>query len=300
MRVILAALLTLSLVACQDAAPAGTTDASAGDVALKSIHSTRLYVFDTITFTREKPLGVAPGFDLDGRVSDEKDKLSCGKVDFVSPEGVKGIDNQFARLVPLIEASGLGAFEGLLQTTIKDGGLLLMLQVQGIDDIHKDPEVHLSIRAGQGTPLLGTDGLLLSGQTFHRSGKSPETDAGAAQIDSDILTAGPFDVQLPVVVFGKNYVLELRKARIRARITPDGGLSDGILGGGITLTSIAAIAEQAAQDQPSLLDMIHGVIGDNGDLAVAADGTCGQISAALKFSAVSAFLFEDVTATATK
>lgn len=300
MRVILAALFAIALLGCQDAAPSSSADASTADAVLKPLHSTRLYVFDSITFAREKPVGVAPGFDLDGRISDEKDKLSCGKVDFVSPEGVKGIDNQFARLVPLIEASGLGAFEGLLQTTIKDGGLLLMLQVQGIDDIHNDSEVHVSIRAGQGTPLLGTDGLLLSGQTFHRSTKSPETDAGSAQIEKDILSAGPFDVQLPVVVFGKNYILELRKARIRAKITPDGGLSEGILGGGITLTSIDAIAETAAQDQPSLMDMIHGVIGDNGDLAVAADGVCSQISAALKFSAVSAFLFEDVTATATK
>ena len=43
---------------------------------------------------------VTIGLDLDGRVSDRQDVVSCRQADFVDADGNSGIDNQFARLLP--------------------------------------------------------------------------------------------------------------------------------------------------------------------------------------------------------
>ena len=251
---------------------------------------------DTMGFTRQKPLGVAPGFDLDGRISPPAEVETCGKGDLVSPEGVPGIDNHFARLVPLVEASGIGALEGLIQSTINGGGIMLLLQLDGVDDPVQDATVVLRVREGKGVPLLGTNGLLLAGQTFGVHGDSPEVAAAARIVDGRVL-AGPFDLKLPLVVFGVRYDLDLRGVHVRARLAADGGLVEGVLGAGVTMASIVEIAKKGAVDQPNLIELVGNVVGGQGDLARdAASGECAQMSATLAFTGVGAYLFDDKTA----
>jgi len=134
-----------------------------------------LMVVDVINFTREDPVGVAPGFDLDAKVSEEGDEGSCGHGDFMSPEGESGIDNQLALLTPLFDQVGIGAIEGFVQAAVESGGLLIMWQVDGIDDPVNDDDITVTLRFGTGAPLLGTDGLLLSGQSFHLNAETPDT-----------------------------------------------------------------------------------------------------------------------------
>ncbi len=254
-----------------------------------------LTVIDTMGFTRQKPIGVAPGFDLDGKISGTDDVSTCKKGDLRSPEGEQGIDNEFAKLVPLVEASGIGALEGLIQSTINDGGIMLMLQLDGLDDPIDDAEVTLRVRAGAGVPLLGTDGLLLAGQTFAKHDDSPEV-AAAATVAGGVMNAGPFDLKLPLVVFGVRYDLDLRGVRVRARLTPDGGMVDGIFGGGLTMASILDIAQKGAADQKNLVELVMGVVGGAGDLAPdPVTGECTQMSAVLQFTGVNAYLFDDTT-----
>ncbi|MEY3013408.1 MAG: hypothetical protein RIT45_2143 [Pseudomonadota bacterium] len=254
-----------------------------------------LTVIDTMGFTRQKPIGVAPGFDLDGKISDTDDASTCGKGDLRSPDGEQGIDNEFAKLVPLVEASGIGALEGLIQSTINDGGIMLMLQLDGLDDPVDDAEVTLRVRAGAGVPLLGTDGLLLAGQTFSKHTDSPEV-ATAATVQGGVMNAGPFDLKLPLVVFGVRYDLDLRSVRVRARLTASGGMAEGIFGGGLTMASILDIAQKGAADQKNLVELVMGVLGGAGDLAPDPEtGECTQLSAVLQFTGVNAYLFDDTT-----
>jgi hypothetical protein len=150
---------------------------------------TLLAAVNTLGFTRSESPGVAPGFNLDDRVSDTSDVRTCRKPDFTSPEGEPGIDNQLATLVPLFEVVGIGAVEGLVQNSIKEGGLLIMLEAGDVNDRVDDPEITLQLRLGQGTPLLGTDGLLLSGQTFHAhegaESSEGEVESGVEGEDED-------------------------------------------------------------------------------------------------------------------
>ena len=268
-----------------DAGP--TTDTAAAP----QVVTRRLYVFDTVTFTRVQKDGKARGFDVDGKVTPDGDAATCGKSDFTAPDGQPGIDNQFALLVPVIEKSGLQAFEGLLQASIDNGGVLLMLQVDGLDSFVDDADVKVTLRAGQGMPLLGTDKKLLSGQTFHLRADSPEKVAAPAAVKGGQLDAGPFDVDVPVSVFGNLYVLEVRAARVRARLVDERRIEAGLFGGGITFSSIQKIALTGAKDQPSIIEMVTTLVDGMGDLAPDAKGNCTQISAALAFSGVSAFLY---------
>src|SRR5688572_16556007 len=93
-RALTSALLLASTAAC-------SADPSEG------IKSTA--VLQKLALGREEPEGIAPGFNLDGVNSDERDSRSCAKDDFVDADGNVGVDNQLARLLPLIDLAGEGA-----------------------------------------------------------------------------------------------------------------------------------------------------------------------------------------------
>ena len=288
------ALLLLGLLACDGGTPAAAAADAKQDVsqevAVKPI-TNRLFVLDTIKFARQNPKGVVVGWNLDNKVSDETDTASCGKKDFVSPDGVPGIDNQFSILVPIIESSGIAAFESLLQASVESGGVLLMVELDGLDHLSNDDQVEVRIRAGQGQPLLGTDGKVLTGQTFHLNKRDPATVCGKGPLKAGVVDFGPFDIDLPLQIFGKEYILEMRSCHVRFRILDDQRIDAGIIGGGATLSSIAKIAKTAAEDQGNIDDIVQALTGGMGDLARDATGTCTQMSAALTFSGVSAFFY---------
>ncbi len=290
----------LALGGCESSSvKAADAGSSADDVsaAVKSTH--KIYVFDTIGFTRLDKDGRAPGFDLDNKVSDGSDDSTCDQSDFLAPDGTPGIDNQFATLVPLIEATGISAVEKLLQASIESGGILLLFELDGLDDLVNDPDVHLRVRAAFGAPLLGTDGKLLTDQTFHVSPRDPHVDAGKAVVKDGWLESTPFDLDLPVQVFGKDYTLEARGTHVRFHIVDSERIDQGILGAGITISSVLAIAKKGAEDQGDILPIVTSLVSGKGDLAKnATTGECDQMSAALQFTGVAAFFFPaDVTGT---
>ncbi len=231
------------------------------------------------------------GLDLDGKVSDESDETTCGKLDQISPEGVEGIDNQLSTVIPLFEFVGLGAFETLVQRAIDEGGLLILFQLDGIDDLVNDPEVTMTLRLGSGVPLLGTDGRLLAGQTYSLHPESPE-QAFDVRIEDGVMVASGVDTRIPIVVFGVLYELTFEKAEFRVPITPDGVISGGMMAGQVPLSDLIGIAAKANNNDDSILESVQAVLAGVTDLGYE-DGQCTRLSAAIQFGAVSAFLFED-------
>ena len=102
-----AALAAVATVApsCDNDIP--VTAGEQGSMAEEESHR-RLTVIDVINFTREDPVGVAPGFDLDDKVSVSGETDSCGHGDFTSPDGESGIDNQLEQ----VSSGGGGAGDG--------------------------------------------------------------------------------------------------------------------------------------------------------------------------------------------
>lgn len=275
-----------------DAGPALEPDASPSAPPITK----HLVVIDVLGFAKELEAGVAPGFDVDGRVSDESDAEGCFQKDYVSPDGEPGVDNQLGWLSGALELAGIGAAEGLIQGAIEDGGLLLMLQFDGVDNLWNDPEITVMVRAGTGVPLLGTDGLLLGGQTFQLHDESPDSLAQTARIEDGWVYAGPFEAKLPILVFGMKYELTIRTARLKARWTEDGGLEQGVFGGGVPIEDLYEVGEIAAADDASVLPAIEAVFSAATDLAPDDKGVCTQVSAALVFTAVSGFLYQEPSA----
>lgn len=262
-------------------------------------YTSRTFVFDTVFLTRRSAEGRVPGFDIDGKTSGEDDADSCNKADAIAPDGTPGIDNQFATLVPLIELAGLGALEGLVQSSIDNGSILLLLDLAEVQDWQNDPSVQVKLRAASGAPLLGTDGLLLPGQTFALSKRSPELVIPGGKIENGVFTTGKFDGELPITVFGVDYSLDMRDARVQATILGPARMENGLVGGGITLQSIEVLAAKAAMGEADLDELILSLVSGVGDLAKDASGQCTQVSAALGFTAVPAFLFPGPAPSAT-
>jgi hypothetical protein len=126
-------------------------------------------IMTALGFARAVDKDVAPGFDVDGRVSDSSDSLSCGKDDFVDPDGVPGIDNQLAPLVPEVEKLVGNAVDGLVQGAINDGQLVILMEMENVDDLTNDECVNLAVQVGvKKRPSLGTDGVIEAYQTFER------------------------------------------------------------------------------------------------------------------------------------
>ena len=141
--------------------------------------------------------GVAPGFDLDQYTSDQSDGRSCYKPELVAPDGTSGVDNQLATLVPLLDLEGEGALGGLIQQAINDGRLLLLFQLHEMDDGRRK----LVMQRGQDTPLIGTDGVMLSDQTLALEDSAPMAVIENVELAGNEFEIGPVDINIPVVVF---------------------------------------------------------------------------------------------------
>ncbi len=280
---------TLGACASADDDPAAIDEAAVDEVA--ETPPPMLIILKTLGFTKVLGDGKAEGFNLDKRISSTHDKQTCKQKDLVAPDGTKGIDNQFAKLVPLLEQTQIGAIHGLVQNAIEDGGLLILLQLEGLDSQQDDDTVMLRIRLGRGKPLLGTDGLVLSGQTFELHPESPEIAVPAA-VKGGVLRGGPFKIRLPIIIFDVLYELTVHDALIRFEFDGDGGVKSGLMGGGVPITDIMTIAYTAANNGGGIIEAIEPVVTGMGDLNPDADGKCRRLSATLDFSGVSAFLFD--------
>lgn len=258
-------------------------------------------IVDQLRFTKEDPKGVTLGFDLDGLQSIGEDAASCFQKDFSAPDGTPGVDNQFAILAPLFDLFGFGALEGLVQGAIEEGGLLLIWEIEAVPGapdqslLMSDGPVQVTIRQGQGVPLLGTDGKLLAGQTFKIHPDSSDTIVSNAYVKDGWLHVGPFAVVVPIVVFGVLYEVPIVDAFARARVVEGGQLADGVLGGGVPIVDLLRVAQTADFEQGGIYETVKTMLSGMGDLAADEAGQCQRLSAALQFSAVQVFLYNEAT-----
>lgn len=247
-------------------------------------------LFRGITFTRED-MGVSDGFDLDGRVSDRGDAQTCRKADFTSSDGRMGIDNQISQLLPIIEEQTGGLrLDDVLQTAIDNGQLLIAIELLGVDDPMNDPCVTVRLRPVAGTPLLGTDGRVLPGQTFDLEPEGEVTTVEGATLTDGVLELGPAPVALPVQILDARFTLHVEDSRIRL-VRADDGTWQGVLGGGISVDEMIMVA-QGLTIPSDLMGAVMLVLRTYADLARDAEGDCQAISATLAVDGVTAFLYE--------
>lgn len=257
------------------------------------------FVVAQLAFANADAMGRLEGFDLDGIDSDgtaEEDNASCNRPDAVDAAGRVGIDNALAELFNLIEALVGNAIDGLIQMAVNDGTLLVMFRLDGLDSLENDPCVDFSLLKGTGptTPQLATTGFLAPSQTFEVDTTTP-TSSGRGRIEDGVLYAGPFEAVIPLKFFQVYVNMRMHGAYVRADVTPEGGLANGVLGGTIEIEQVMDVVRQAAENDGTAQALLSAA-----PFALSAladfdnDGrVCRQASAALVFEAEPAFLIGD-------
>lgn len=245
----------------------------------------RAAVVETLLFARDREPGVSLGFDLDGHVSADGDAQGCGHADRTTPDGLQGVDNAFAGLLPVLEATEASAIEDLIGDAIAAGDLLLLFEVSGLDDPVDDDCVELSVHRASGQPLLAPDGTLLDGQTFDTD-PDPARIA-CAELRDGVIEAGPLALSLQIQILDVALDLEMEDARVSLTLEEGGGMS-GYFGGAVPLEGILKIVEE--DDLADLRELVTSLVTLAADLQTA-PGECGALSITFEHRSVEAFRY---------
>ncbi len=253
----------------------------------------QLLVVRTLRFALADDAGVSEGFDLDGLNTAEKGDDGCGIGDYVDPDGVPGIDNAFSRLVPAMNSTEakIEVIEGLVQSAIDSGELLITLELGGVDSWDDDACVAGAVGQAVGTPMLGTDGLILDGQTFDRDEEVGTVALSSATIRDGVLEGTGLSVDLPVQILNAKLDFPLRDGRLRLEPGTD-DVYAGLLAGKVSAAYVFSVALTENVDA-SVAELLGVVLTANSDFDDE-DGTyCGAISVTLAFEAVGAWYYEE-------
>lgn len=234
--------------------------------------------------------GVAWGSNLDGEVSAIGDGSGCNKQDLTDPEGTPGIDNAFAGLLPTLEQTEAAAISGLLQDSVEQGELLLTIQVRGLDSYADDDCVSVAFGNATGAPLMGTDGVILAGQSFDRDATDRVVYVDAADVEDGRLSfASDFGIKLQIL--DANLDLDVTMGQVRMDIAPDGQSATGHFTGGVSIPYMLSEIEKYAidADLKALLNQVLPVVGD----LSSEPGACDMLSMAFEFEAIPAFFYEE-------
>lgn len=251
---------------------------------------TRVGVVTSLSFARVED-GVSAGFDLDGHTSEAGDDEGCGIPDLVGPKGEPGIDNAFARLLPALESTEAAAVEPLIQQSIRDGVLLLLIELEDYDDPLDDVCVDFTVLQGLGEPFVSAAGEIVSGQTFDRDPNANPSTVEAVSLQDGALQAGPLTLVLPFTVFDVALEIQVSGAIFGLTLSPDGHF-EGLFGGGLDVDYLLRIAQEENVD-PDLYDTLEPLLRAASDLDLDGDGDCSQISITFNVEGELAFLFPE-------
>jgi hypothetical protein len=297
-------------------ADGGTTDAGPVDARPDDPPGgpSYFYAINALDIARPTPEGIAAGFNLDSRVSDDTDESTCFHADFTSPppDNEPGIDNQ---LGPIIDAVG-GSFDvaGSVRDAIAAGDLIILVELTDVDDLTNDPLVGLSLllaarktcmadadcttswtcdtMAMECRPPVDAMMVITPGGTFDVATTSYMADGTTPliHIDGAIVSGrfrgGPLDINLVLPVMGTELALNIRTAQVRFNPTAT-VLTNGVIGGALdveeTVTALVAVAPDTIPES-----LARSVLSAQADLEIDAEGACQSVSIGLTVSGVTA------------
>ena len=245
-------------------------------------------VLTAFTFARQMPKGTSVGFDLDNHVSAIGDSLTCNHPDLIDPEGHKGIDNAMSGLLPAIDAVANGALDGIIQGAINNGMLLVGLDLKNVTSTQNDDCVDVTFSHLSGVPTVGTDKILDPYQTFDTARDIPPSHV-IGRIDNKVLTAGPFELSLPVRILDAKFTLHAHNAHLHVTLGDDGNLT-GYFGGGVAVQEILDQVE-TLNIGASLQKILPNLLMNTADQAQDPNtGDCTQLSTVMVFAGKPAFI----------
>lgn len=178
----------------------------------------------------------------------------------------------------------------MLQDSVEQGELLLTIQVRGLDSYADDDCVSVAFGNATGAPLMGTDGVILAGQSFDRDATDRVVYVDAADVEDGRLSfASDFGIKLQIL--DANLDLDVTMGQVRMDIAPDGQSATGHFTGGVSIPYMLSEIEKYAidADLKALLNQVLPVVGD----LSSEPGACDMLSMAFEFEAIPAFFYEE-------
>jgi len=251
--------------------------------------------------------GIALGLDLDGR-TDSKDGQAmpgtCAHNDFTGPNGERGIDNQMWRVLGCVKAMRHeGAFLGLDNSHIRQGGPNVLLEIADIDDEKNDPEVTVGLYQGSDPVSLTTTGEVLPGASLHVNEDPKYRARLKGRIENGILWTEPGNITLKRkgLTSAPPTDITLKSGRLKLELLPD-GTAKGLMAGYYNVDQFyravignkgIAASQSYGYTCPGVLDQMRKLADGDRDPAT---GTCRAISMAWDINAVPAFIIHSEAA----
>jgi hypothetical protein len=186
---------------------------------------------------KEAVASIVPGVNLDGKVDAD---------DFTSPDGVKGIDNQFFRVIGCVGSYRDVAALMVTKWRVDNAFNRVVIELTDVDDLTNDDDVTVTTYRGL-SPMLpdatGSDYMPGASQKLDmRFGKDFITTFKGKIVDG-VLTTDPADYLMPYQALSNISTLLFRGLKFDLRLTED--RAEGYMGGYIDLASWHAQRQQS-------------------------------------------------------
>lgn len=248
----------------------------------------QMYVIDRLIFATVAEDGSVAGFNIDNLVSDGQAAADCHSADYTGPDGSAGIDNQVAKLLDAIGPGYADQVPETIQSLISGGGLMLLLEVIGSGK--PGSKGALVTRSAEGIPLVGTDNMLLSHQTFTLAPEPLLAATDSLIFNDNGAQIGPYLLDLRFRFLATRIRLPFHAAQATYTTNADGSLA-GLLGAYIAVSDALGAASFVGGDDAELGAALQAILPTLADVR-GDDDKCSGISIALSFHAVPAYVFD--------
>jgi hypothetical protein len=247
-------------------------------------------IADPLPF-REGKGKVAYGINLDGTQDGRETRTTCPHEKFFSPDGERGVDNQYYRFFACHTIDLNGFSKERIRRGIRE--LLIyrvLLEIRGVDNGQNDNSVEVAIYRSDDPIVVDNVGKAVPWGSLRTSGGPMYRLRG--QLVDGLLVTEPADVRWEGEVAGEREQL-IRGMTLHLRLTPTG--AEGIRAGYIDV-------DQEWQSYSHQMGATGGIFGASGPAAYSAlhrladgykdpqTGACTALSSARKYEFVRAYL----------
>ena len=238
------------------------------------------------------------GMNLDGRGTTTPANAApqtCAHENFTSPSGEPGIDNQLARVVGCIRGYREGFdLDKFSAATLATGEHSVLIEVSGVDDTQNDDDVQVGLYSGKDPVTLDAVGKILPHQSLAVHDDRRYHNVVRGRIVNGELTSDIFDLHLKIDQQVIHSEYDIRSARLKFKLSPDGTLA-GMIGGYFDVErryehfmhSGVVTSWLLAYNCPGVYDALHRLADGYPDPKT---GKCTAISTALRVQALPAFV----------
>lgn len=178
----------------------------------------------------------AYGRNLDNNISAGGEVSSCGAVDFTSPDGRTGIDNQLYRVMGCIDSyrrdaefAG-GAMEDYHVGAYRDGEITTLMEVRGVDDLQNDDEIEIGVYSSHEPTSYDSKKEGIPSASLTISENTLWHNVAKGRIENGVIITEPFELRLKFGWVGRPAEYLIKDTQMHLTINEDGSLAGDLVG----------------------------------------------------------------------